>query len=170
MVYFVSAKDPYQGLYLFAVLPRYSGEKWSVHHQLCLSTLITSLLKNEITDPVWLKWGVLEEGTSPKPCLTFHQGCVAAGGTHRWVLGPSATWRLHVCGRNTVHGPFEVFFINIQFPLTQRATQHSSPSCSCMPIICRLKLAPMCISTMGPALSGMGLWNYCADNLGIKRL
>lgn len=146
MAYFVSAKDPYQGLYLFAVLPWYSRKEWRFHHQLCLSTFISALL---IIKPCILcGWnGVSGGGEQPLPLalLTLSPARlprVYRGGKKVFLFqqGPSATWGLHICGRNTVHGPFEVVFINIQFPLTQRATQQSSPSWSCMPIICRLKL------------------------------
>lgn len=97
--------------------------------------------------PLWLKWGVWRRGPAPSPwpcspSLPAASMCVPwwHGRFFLFQQGPSATWGLHICGRNTVHGPFEVVFINIQFPLTQRATQQSSPSWSCMPIICRLKL------------------------------
>lgn len=107
-------------------------------------------LKNQIMHSLWLKWGVWRRGPAPFPwpCSpSLHAACPASTCVLWWQgrffffqQGPSATWGLHICGRNTVHGPFEVIFINIQFPLTQRATQQSSPSWSCMPIICRLKL------------------------------
>lgn len=107
-------------------------------------------LKNQIMHSLWLKWGVWRRGPAPSPwpCSpSLHTACPASTCVLWWQgrffffqQGPSATWGLHICGRNTVHGPFEVVFINIQFPLTQRATQQSSPSWSCMPIICRLKL------------------------------
>lgn len=164
MAYFVSAKGPCQGLYLFAVLPWYSRKKWRFHHQLCLSAFHFCSLKNQILRALWLKWGVWRRGAAPSPwpCSpSLPAACRASLGVPWWIFlfhqGPSATWGLHICGRNTVHGPFEVVFINIQFPLTQRATRQSSPSWSCMPNNLQIKTPPMCISTMGPALSGMGL-------------
>lgn len=104
-------------------------------------------LKNQIMHPLW-KWGVWRRGPAPSPGPAHPLSMQPAqlppvchhGRFFLFQQGPSATWGLHICGRNTVHGPFEVVFINIQFPLTQRATQQSSPSWSCMPIICRLKL------------------------------
>lgn len=141
---------PIRDSYLFAVLPQYSRESWSFHHQLCLSALIISLLI--IKSCGWN--GLFGGGELPRPpaLLTFFpprlrgfwgSPRVCRGSTEGFFFfqrGPSAAWGLHMCGRNTVPGPFEVFFINIQFPLTQRATQQSSPLWSCMPIICRLKL------------------------------
>lgn len=108
-------------------------------------------LRNPIIHPLWLEGGV--SGDSPPPLAlhtSFPKACVAPGAARACVLavpgvvsfqqGPGAARGLPMCGRNTVHGPFEAIFINIQLPPTQRATQQSSPSWSCMPIICRLKL------------------------------
>lgn len=108
-------------------------------------------LRNPIFHPLCLKGGIW--GDSPHPLalhITSPKGCVHPRAAHERVLavlgvvslqqGPCAARGLPMCGRNRVHGPFEAVFINIQFPPTQRATQQSSPSCSRMPIICRLKL------------------------------
>ena len=150
MACFVSARDPYQGLYLFAVLPLVFKRETEFPSPALHFRSYHFSLKNQIMHPAWLKWAVLEEGPAPRPAPRSTEAAwllgepMSVSWLHRRVVflqrGPSVAWGSHMAGRNTVHGPFEVFFINIQFPLTQRATQQSSPSWSCMPIICRLKL------------------------------
>lgn len=119
MAYFVSAKDPYQGLCLFAVLPRYSKEKWSFHHQLCLSALIISLLK--IKSYIPCGWnGVFGGGDQPLPPSPAHLLSTKAA----WLLGESTcvSW---------LHG--RVFFLSAG-PLCHMGIAHVWEEYSAWPI------------------------------------
>lgn len=177
MAYFVSAKDPCQGLYLFAVLPWYSRKKRRFHHQLCLSTFISALLKTKSC--ILCGWnGVFGGGDQPLPPGPAHPlspqlPCVCAV-VARQVFSLSAGPLCHM-------GIAHMWEEYSAWPIWSRLYKYSIPldatgNTAKQPLMVlhannlQIKTPPMCISTMGPALSGMGLWNYCGDNLGIKRL
>lgn len=173
MAYFVSAKDPFQGLYLFAVLPRYSRKKWSFRHQLCLCTLIMSLLK--IKPCILCGWkGVFGGGEQPLPLALLAHGFPVCAVVARQVfsLSPGPLCHMGIAHMWQEYSAWPIWSRLYKYSIPLDATGNTAKQ----PLVVlhannlQIKTPPMCISTMGPALSGMGLWNYCGDNLGIKRL
>lgn len=179
MAYFVSAKDPCQGLYLFAVLPWYSRKKWRFHHQLCLSSFIPAVLK--IQSCILCGWngrfGGGEQTLPPGPAHPLSTQparlprvcCGGKAGSFSFSRAPLHMGIAHMWEEYSAW-PIWSRLYKYSIPLDATGNTAKQPLMVLHANNLQIKTPPMCISTMGPALCGMGLWNHCGDNLGIKRL